>query len=327
MNPTAHAEWHNLFNAAFNNTLTPAQTEALAELLATNPEARQLWYLYSDNECSLAEIKRASPALSTQTSPQGTTASAASCWFRSRTLQAAAAGLVVGLLCASVGWAVAGPGLLTVKSRPLPLENWGFETGAAPSTEGVPHQFGVWSGDFSAVSSGALGVAPAEGKQMLHLLRSDNQNTPTGAETRAAEVWQAIDMTPFLKTKHTAPIVVELSAQFNAAEAAESERIVFGVSLEAFSGEVQQLPVLWEHRRESALVRSGREQPAGHKPGTWQTVSTQLSIPQDANILLVHLFAVRKSKGPLQSQPTGHFLDGVSLRLLETDPQPTLSKR
>ena len=323
MTPSAPQEWHRLFNGAFNDTLTSEEKEQLATLLSSHPEARQLWYLYGDNECSLAEIKRPAPALrEIPPTPSGTP----STWFRSRTLHAAAAGLVVGLLCASVGWAVAVPGLLGVKSRPLPLVDPGFETRQAPGTDGVPRKFGVWSGDFSALSTGERGVTPAEGKQMLRLLRADNQNTPPGSEPGSAEVWQAIDMTPFQKAKHNESIVVELSAQFNASETFGDERTVFGVSLEAFSGEVQQLPELWHNRRDSALVRSGREQPADRKPSTWQTVSSQLSLPQDATILLVHLYAVRKGKAPLPPEFSGHFLDGPSLALLETHPRPTLSK-
>jgi len=324
MNPTVPMEWHRLFNGAFNDTLTSAEKKQLAELLAGKQDARQPWYLYGDNECSLAEMKRAMPAL---TAPTTQAAARTSPWFRSRTLHAAAAGLVVGLFCASVGWAVAVPGILGVKSRPLPLVDSSFETGPAPETQGVPSKFGVWSGDFSHASAGEQGVSPAEGKRMLRLLRADNQNTPPGDEPGSAEIWQAIDITPFRKAKDHTPLVVELTAQFNAAEAPGDERTVFGVSLNAFSGEAQQLPELWHNRRDSALVRSGREQPAGHKPGTWQTVSSQLSLPQDANILLVHLYTVRKGKGPLQPEFSGHFLDGVSLRLLESDPQPILSKR
>ena len=327
MKPTAPIEWHRLISGAFDDTLTPAQQRELAELLSTRPEARNLWYIYSDNECSLAEIRRSMPAALTSIHRSDATSTVPAAWLRSRTIQAAVAGLIVGLLCASVGWAVSSPGLLAIKSRALPLVNAGFETGTAPATEGVPREFGVWGGDFSTLSSGEHGVTPSEGKQMLRFLKSYNQNTPPGVETRAAEVWQAIDMTPFLKPRQKDPIVVELSAQFNAEELPGSERVVFGVSLEAFSGEVQQLPSLWEHRRELALVRSGREQPAGYKTGKWQTVSTQLSIPEDANILALHLFAVRKGKGQLSSAFPSLFLDGVSLRLLEADPQSNLSKR
>ncbi len=324
MNPTVPMEWHRLFNGAFNDTLTPEEKEQLAALLASTPEARQLWYLYGDNECSLAELKRPAPALREITHAPSNTPSS---WFRSRTLHAAAAGLVVGLLCASVGWAVAVPGILGIKSRPLPLADPGFETGPAPEMVGVPRKFGIWSGDFSAVSTGERDVSPSEGKRMLRLLRADNQNTPPGSEPGVAEVWQAIDITPFRKAKDNTPIAVELIAQFNAADTSRDERTVFGVSLEAFSGEARQLPQLWHNRRDTALVRSGHEQPAGHKPGTWQTVSSQLSLPQDANILLVHLYAVRKGKGPIPPEFSGHFVDGVSLRLLEADPQPILSKR
>jgi hypothetical protein len=49
--------WHRLFNAALNDQLSDAERGQLATVLKSSAEARQLWFLYQDNECSLAELK------------------------------------------------------------------------------------------------------------------------------------------------------------------------------------------------------------------------------------------------------------------------------
>jgi hypothetical protein len=49
-------EWHRLFSAALNNQLSEADKLELASVLKCSFEARQLWFLYTDNECSLAEL-------------------------------------------------------------------------------------------------------------------------------------------------------------------------------------------------------------------------------------------------------------------------------
>ena len=57
MNRVDQLEWHRLFNAALNDQLSETEKLELAVVLKSSAEARQLWYLYNDNECSLVEIK------------------------------------------------------------------------------------------------------------------------------------------------------------------------------------------------------------------------------------------------------------------------------
>ena len=87
-------------------------------LLKTNAEARQLWFLYHDNECSLAELKpRAVPARRRATR---------SAWSP---LTAAAAGLALGLFSASMVWGYVGK--WATPTTTLLAES--FEAGASPS--------------------------------------------------------------------------------------------------------------------------------------------------------------------------------------------------
>jgi len=55
-NNPSREQWHNLFNAALNGTMTDAEHDQLAELLRGSREARQLWFVYNDNEIGLCEL-------------------------------------------------------------------------------------------------------------------------------------------------------------------------------------------------------------------------------------------------------------------------------
>ena len=55
-NDPSREQWHNLFNAALNGTMTNAEHDQLSELLRESREARQLWFVYNDNEIGLCEL-------------------------------------------------------------------------------------------------------------------------------------------------------------------------------------------------------------------------------------------------------------------------------
>jgi hypothetical protein len=86
MKSDAPSEWHRLFNAALNDQLSDAERGQLATVLKSSAEARQLWFLYQDNECSLAELKPRREAKAPRTGFP---------WFFWRPIAAAAA-LVIG---------------------------------------------------------------------------------------------------------------------------------------------------------------------------------------------------------------------------------------
>jgi len=55
-NNPSREQWHSLFNAALNGTMTNAEHDQLSELLRESREARQLWFVYNDNEIGLCEL-------------------------------------------------------------------------------------------------------------------------------------------------------------------------------------------------------------------------------------------------------------------------------
>ena len=150
MNGFSHGEVHRLFNAALDGTLTDAEQRQLAELLESMPEARELWFLYNDNECGLAELK---PKSVLEFAPGCLATHSRSLGRRWRLPTAAAvAGVLLGaFFCASALWAMVVPKVFTVIRRQIPVFEESFENPQMPWDKGVPATPGHW-GQFYGLS-------------------------------------------------------------------------------------------------------------------------------------------------------------------------------
>ena len=236
-----------------------------------------------------------------------------------RSLISAAIGLLLGLCSASVVWAMALNQWRVPKTLPLPLFDGGFEVSDLLGDEGVPTRAGVWGGDFAKVVSSERGVVPVEGRRMLQFLRGDNRLTPADAKSSVAELWQVVDLQALdLKSEVSSvkkqPAVVEVSAQFNATADTANERLAFAVSVLAFSGDVSEMPELWRGRRELALAAADKEEMADSDANQWQKLTAQVTVPPDANLLLVQVRATRKGPGPKSQEFGGAFVDAAGVK-------------
>jgi hypothetical protein len=166
MTRTEHDDWHRLFFAGLNDRQSEADRQKLTTLLASSAEARQLWFIYHDNECGPAE-QRATISLPKLRPTKNSV-------FRRRPLAMAAACFALGIFCASAVFAYFVP--QAERGRSLLYEN--FESGIAPSRTGMPHDMANWGGAFSELAAGPQGVTPATGKQMLRFLRGDFEGRP-----------------------------------------------------------------------------------------------------------------------------------------------------
>ncbi len=187
----APAEWHRLFDAALNNTLDEAAATRLAELLRDSATARELWFLYGDNECGLAELAAVEPVSRPSVRPTLQNKKSNS-WPRQGSLAAAVAGLVVGVLSASLAWAYVG----LQSRRTITLLQESFESGPAPLVSGVPIEPGYWSGDYSAIVSEQQAVKPASEKKMLRFLRGDYQGRSIPS-SHSSDVFRLVDVRPY----------------------------------------------------------------------------------------------------------------------------------
>jgi hypothetical protein len=314
MKSNAPPEWHRLFNAALNDQLSDAERAELAAVLKSSAEARQLWFLYQDNECSLAELKPRSRVESPRTGFS---------WLSWRPLTAAAAGIVFGMLCTSV---VFGFGVVRSLERVVSLFQESFESGPAPLVTGMPQELNLWSGDYSEIVETHEGVKPKDGTKMARVLRSDYDGKTSSKPSKQGDLMRVVDVRPFLREANGGEVVITLSALFNAAPFPEAERYEGAVYLYALG----QLGSTEESLLEDALAHShGGCRSLDRDPATWQRASARLLLPPGTErVLLKVAFTPVPASGtnlsPLPDHVTfaGHFVDDVraSVTIRKVDP-------
>jgi len=333
MKDTDHNEWHRLFSGALNGTITDAEKTQLAALLKSSAEARQLWFLYNDNECGLAELK---PLMSAAT-PASKKQTARLPWLSWRPLTAAAAGLVIGLSSATLGWGYVG----SYAAKAITLLQDGFESGPPPQVTGVPTAPGSWSGDFSEVTGEYQGVKPAGGKKMLRFLRADYEGKQ-GRDGYIADVFRIIDLRGSELDVSRGDACVSVEAKFRSLHQPKLGRISCSVTIHALDA----LPSPEERQQFFVKATSGIPEADTDDPNSsatilatttrheafesagdeWQTVRSELRVPPGSRYFMIHLHEwLLDSKGPHQPQPVnfaGLFVDEVRVTLAHRPPLP-----
>ncbi len=310
MNDPIRDEWHRLFSAALNDTATDDEQRQLAALLKSSAEARQLWFLYHDNECGLAELKQ--PAATSLPMVQPTQASLprqTTRWRNWRTLSAAAAGLLIGLFSASVvfGFLVQ-RGAEKEKRTPLPVFEPSFENPRLSLEAGFPSGPGRWSGDLAHVVPAENGVVPKYGGFMLRL-EPMSRGTP--------RIYQVLDLQSLPSGADADVRDIDISASFAAADSGIAVR--YFIRAFAVTEPPDKLDASWFDRRgeESiAAVTRGIDVMSGTTG--WQTFNAKIQVPRAARSLVL-FFGVRTPDKSARMSP--HYLDDVRVSLV-TPPSP-----
>lgn len=298
MTPPDQRECHRLFNAALNDQLSDTDKRQLASVLKSSAEARQLWFLYHDNECSLAEMKRPDQINTRRTGLS---------WLSWRPLTAAAAGLVIGLFSASVVFGIVVQRGVE-KRMPIGVFEPGFENPQMSLSMGFTGRPGRWSGDAARVVAAENGVSPKEGKFMLRM-EPLSKGVP--------RIYQVLDLQSLPPGAGGESREIEVSASFAAADAEASVRYV--IRAVAGTEGPENLDATWFDRREEAiaLVTRGMDVMPGTKG--WQTFSVKIQVPRAARSLVL-FFGVRTPDKAVRTSP--HYLDDVRVSLLTPPPLP-----
>ncbi len=316
MNATPN-EWHELIQAGLDGHATAEQSERLNALLRDNPRARDLYLELADINSCLAVDEQ---LWSENREATSTVVSVRSSWLAFRPLAAAAAGLVIGLLSASVVWAYVVP--LTGKRIELLHES--FESRPAPLSTGVPIEAGHWSGDYTQVVSEEQGVNPEAGTKMLRFLRADYEGKEN-AGGYVADLHQLVDLRPYRSELADGGAVIVFSAGFNAFEfpAPESYRCI--VSLHALDAAMVKNGVTSDRQAlnaEALSMTSSSRLILDRQPQTWQRQTAELRLPPNAEFLLVHIGVTHVTKPQRRVDFDGHYLDEVRLVLTRRAPLP-----
>lgn len=300
---TVPDDWHRLFSAALDNRLNAAEQEQLATLLRSNAAARRLWFLYHDNECSLAERR---PTVSFPAAKP-----VAAAIFRRRQWMTAAACFIFGSLCASAVFAHFLPPTGTVTT----LLQASFETGPAPAVNGMPRTADIWAGDFSAISSALDGITPADGERMLQFLRGDHEGLSKPL-SHSSDVLHLVDVRPYRKEFADGNAVVQLTTLFNAVPTAPSDPTYCALTIFALDAELAGSPDLVLSRDSLAYSRSSRVWLDGDR-STWQLASNELRVPPETEYLMIRVGVSYDVKQHPQHPENfaGHFADNLRMVL------------
>jgi hypothetical protein len=221
---------------------------------------------------------------------------------------AAAALLVTGV---ALGWflPLSFPRSREAAPHPLALFDPGFEAHVAADANGAA--LTKWYGDL-AESVGPWGnVTPIEGQRMLRFVKSSVE------PGNAFEIYQLVDLR---RMGHVVGrnMSVEASASFNSHhEGVDETDFVFGVTVFAFSDAPTVESELWPMRWQQPLTFSGRQLPSNEDPQSWQSVTTQLSLPDETRFLVVQL-SITSTESDTSDQFPGVFADNVKLQLVSS---------
>ncbi len=231
---------------------------------------------------------------------RGNLAATVAAWMR-RPLAAAAAGLVIGLLSASMVFAYVVPRPVV---KPITLLHDSFEDISWNGSAGFPANAGEWSGD-PAVVSGAEGEAhPVHGTRMLK----------TGPATNDLfnRLFYAVDL-----RQNPLPAgvrQVRLGASFRPVSTANRSRYLLRAAV--FSQRLDEIEPRWmtdqwSELDERALARAARAFPLLPGSDGWQTVSITVDVPPGASVLIVSLWTATMD-GKIENR-TPHYVDDVRL--------------
>ena len=232
-------------------------------------------------------------------------------WFSWKPVTMAAAGLVFGLLSASMVFGFVGRSV----EKMVSLLQESFESGPAPLITGVPQELNRWSGDFSEIVGAQQGVKPRDGGKMLRLLRSDFEGKTSSKATRQADLMYIVDVRAFMREASGGEVVITLSALFNAAPFPNGENYDGVVTLWALG---PRFPTE-ENLMEDALAHSvGLCRPLDRDVNTWQNAFTRLLLPPGTEMVLLKIsFSPKPESGESLSPPpdhvtfVGHFVDDL----------------
>lgn len=291
-----------------------ASTEELAQLescVCEDAAFRQAYVRYINVDVALSAVAKTVPMPATSMT---TSRPHRNVWLQWRPLTAAAAGMVVGLFCASVVFAYVAPSL----GKAVTLLDDSFESGPAPLVTGVPVEPSRWSGDYTEIVGEQQGVKPENGKKMLRLLRGDYERKTNAEESHVADIYRLIDVRSHRQEFADGSAVVQLAAAFNAFEFPSGEIYSCRMTIHAFDAATVGNGILrkvstWDENclatASTGAVRLDRN------PATWQRRTSDLRPPANTDFLLIHLMISAGRGNQPGASFGGHYIDDVRLTM------------
>lgn len=293
-----------LMRRCLDGEASDEESVQLEDLLRNDPEFRKDYLRYLNVDLALAALPKRAP----QSDRSGRRMVTFPQW---RPLAAAAAGLVFGLFCATVAWAlVAGKPVDqdVVGARVvIPILTESFESPTTPIIEGFPSRTGEWGGDRAQIVSATPQRRPLDGDSVLSLESS--------ADSNLGYLQQIVDVSSFPHAREGEMRVIEVIASFLADQPGERERYTLRVA--SFKEAPENIRSLWEgvtwRQMDTitlTLSKTGLSTPID--ASGWQTLSAMVEVPAGARSVVISLAAGRLDR---KAPKTPHYVDDVRAEL------------
>lgn len=322
----------DLIHQYLNGTLSEDAMQQLQPLLREKPEARRLLRDLSTIDTKLQDLAAANPETlrllaapilrQTQHEPNASRLTLHN-W---RPLAAAAAGLVFGLLSASMLWAYAVPRAVTTVEQLFSLVDGSFEKQPGRIPSGFPVALGTWSGDDAEIVADGSTEA-GDGHQLLRFKEVGREANTPEKPAKLCDVYQLIDLRP-LRAQMLAKgeSVLELSAEFLDARKESGDPVRFMCLMYLFEGDPLMMHQSWPLSLNEA-VGSGASKFISQGGGSnhWKTVTASCVLPVHADFAVVQIGAGFLTPAGIPTPTLGaQFADHVTLTLRT---QPALPVR
>jgi hypothetical protein len=308
---TDHEALSQLIHACLDGRATEAEASRLNAWLREDAAARDLYLQLADTHSCLAvdeSLWMGSPLVAATPDPRAYAGPKR--WFSERPLTAAAAGIVLGMLCTSVVFAYVAPALGRAKT--VFTESFESVTSTAPE---LPRETDRWGGDEAAGVEASAEVKPRSGSRMLRFLSGTYQgeNSP---RSQWGDVYRLVDIRGMAGVGHT---VARLSASFSQGAGAGGNQFSCSVEALALDAHLSALPsplnYVWLRQNSSASGARMRAMPAA---GEWQEMSVEVPVTSRTQFVLVHLAVIQNA--PLLETGAVRFpsqyMDDVKVELL-----------
>ena len=298
-------EHENLIDRYLTGMADEVDVEQLETLLKTDEELRQTFLAASRIDSHLREQAEQLTLVKEEISRPLKSHFA---WIN----PGAAAGLLIGLLSASVVWAYVVPrgGEITRTSQEIVSE--GFEDSDIELPIHLPVKANEWCGRLISVTPKG-GISAVEGKRVGRLIPK--------AGNRSESLSRVVDLQDYPDLESGYVRSLKVKGSFAAPFTEQSPG--FHVRIVAFSQAPEDVRQAWRDRWNSdAMILQGVERkhlPEKDEQGNWHEVSASLEIPEGTRSIMIALGVWHLN--PEMSVPD-LYLDAVQVQLVDTRKPP-----
>jgi len=298
-------EHENLIDRYLTGMADEVDVEQLETLLKTDEELRQTFLAASRIDSHLREQAEQLTLVKEEISRPLKSHFA---WIN----PGAAAGLLIGLLSASVVWAYVVPrgGEITRTSQEIVSE--GFEDSDIELPIHLPVKANQWCGRLDSVTPKG-GISAVEGKRVGRLIPK--------AGNRSDSLSRVVDLQDYPDLESGYVRSLKVKGSFAAPFTEQSPG--FHVRIVAFSQAPEDVRQAWRDRWNSdAMILQGVERkhlPEKDEQGNWHEVSASLEIPEGTRSIMIALGVWHLN--PEMSVPD-LYLDAVQVQLVDTCKPP-----